>query len=207
MLCLQVRQLERPSDVFTIAHLGNQIGDTIAVDQSVQNSPTQQAIELTSLSVSPEAVMSIKVLLVDDSDVMRSAIRQSLKKELGIEVIGTATSFAEALALSAALKPDVLLMDLHMRDEREYTPELVKSQILLHTKCIVAMSFWNDDDAKALAATFGAHVLLDKMNLYSELIPAIKQYCPSVSIPKIDSFRKASKRPAGPSIEETLHAA
>ena len=55
--------------------------------------------------------MSIKVLLVDGSDVMRSAIRQLLKKELGIEVIGTATSFAEALVLTAALKPDVLLMD------------------------------------------------------------------------------------------------
>jgi hypothetical protein len=47
-------------------------------------------IELTSLSASPEAVMSIKLLLVDGSDVMRSAIRQLLKKELGIEVIGTA---------------------------------------------------------------------------------------------------------------------
>jgi hypothetical protein len=35
--------------------------------------------------------MSIKLLLVDGSDVMRSAIRQLLKKELGIEVIGTAT--------------------------------------------------------------------------------------------------------------------
>jgi len=32
--------------------------------------------------------MSIKVLLADGSDVMRSAIRQLLEKELGIEVIG-----------------------------------------------------------------------------------------------------------------------
>jgi len=46
--------------------------------------------------------MSIKVLLVDGSDVMRSAIRQLLKKELEIEVIGTATSFADTLALAAA---------------------------------------------------------------------------------------------------------
>jgi hypothetical protein len=84
----------------------------------------------------------------------------------------------------AALKPDALLMDLHAKDEREYSPELVKSQIRLHTDCIVAMSLWNDDDAKALAERFGAHVLLDKMKLYSELIPAIKQFCPSVSIPK-----------------------
>jgi DNA-binding NarL/FixJ family response regulator len=129
--------------------------------------------------------MSIKLLLVDGSDVMRTAIRQLLITDLGIEVIGTATSFAEGLALAAALKPDVLLMDLHMQDERKYPPELVKSQIHLHTKCIVAMSLMNDDEAKVLAEGFGAHVLLDKMKLFSELIPAIKQFCPSVDIPKI----------------------
>jgi hypothetical protein len=51
-------------------------------------------------------------------------------------------------------------------------------------------------------------VLLDKMNLYSELIPAIKQFCPGVIIPKTaHSFRKDSKRPASPSIEEGLDAA
>jgi DNA-binding NarL/FixJ family response regulator len=152
--------------------------------------------------------MSIKLLLVDGSDVMRSAIRQLLKHELSIEVIGTATSFAETIALIAALKPDVLLMDPHMPDEREYKPAFVKSQILSHTKCIVAISLWKDADTKTLAETFGAHVLLDKMNLYSDLIPAIKQFCPSVAIPKtVNSFRKASKRPASPSIEERLDAA
>jgi len=151
--------------------------------------------------------MSIKVLLVDGSDVMRSAIAKFVKNELAIEVIGTAASFAEALALTAALKPDVVLMDPHMPDESEYTPESVKSQILLHTECIVAMSLWNDDDAKALAASFGAHVLVDKMKLYSDLIPAIKQFCPTVSIPNsADSFRKDTGRPAGQSIETTTAA-
>jgi DNA-binding NarL/FixJ family response regulator len=129
--------------------------------------------------------MSIKLLLLDGSDVMRAAIRQLLIKDLGIEVIGTATTFAEGLALTAALKPDVLLMDLHMQDERKYRPEFVSSQIHLHTKCIVAMSLLNDGEAKALAESFGAHVLLDKMKLYSDLVPAIKQFCPSVDIPKI----------------------
>jgi DNA-binding NarL/FixJ family response regulator len=152
--------------------------------------------------------MSIKVLLVDGSDVMRSAIRQLLKDELDIEVIGTAASFAETIALAAALKPDVLLMDPHMPDEREYTPKLVKSQILLHTKCILAISLWNDHDTKILAQSFGAHALLDKMNLYSELIPAIKQFCPSVIIPKTaHSRREDSKRPASPLMAERLDAA
>ena len=60
--------------------------------------------------------MSIKALLVDGSDVMCSAIWRLFKNELGIEVIGTATSFAETIALTAALTPDVLLMDPHMPD-------------------------------------------------------------------------------------------
>jgi hypothetical protein len=106
------------------------------------------------------------------------------------------------------LKPDVLLMDPHMPDEREYKPAFVKSQILLHTKCIVAISLWSDDDTKTLAQTFGAHVLLDKMNLYSDLIPAIKRFCPSVSISKTaDSFRNGLKSTASVPIEETVDAA
>jgi DNA-binding NarL/FixJ family response regulator len=128
--------------------------------------------------------MSIKVLLADDSDVMRPAIARVLKEEPLIELVGEATSFAETLQLIAALKPDVLLLDLHMRDELEYPPELVKSQILPHTQCILAISLYNDDDATALADSFGAKVLLDKTKLYSELIPAIMQFCPSVCIPR-----------------------
>jgi DNA-binding NarL/FixJ family response regulator len=146
-------------------------------------------------------MMPIRLVLADDSDVMRPAIVRLLKDEPRIELVGEATSFAESLQLAAGLKPDVLLLDLHMRDEREYPPELVKSQILLHTKCIVAISLYNDDDARALAESFGAHVLLDKMKLYSELIPAIKQFCPSVSIPKIaEPLGKSVKRPSIPSI-------
>jgi DNA-binding NarL/FixJ family response regulator len=145
--------------------------------------------------------MSIKLLLVDGSDVMRAAIRQLLIKELGIEVIGAATSFAEALVLADALKPDVFLMDLHMWDESKYSAKLVKSQIHLHTKCIVAMSLLNDGEAKALAEDFGAHVLLDKMKLYSDLIPAIKQLCPSVDIPEIIVPRaERVRQPSIPSI-------
>jgi hypothetical protein len=95
-----------------------------------------------------------------------------------------------------------------MPDEREYTPKLVKSQILLHTKGIVAISLWNDADTKTLAQSFGAHMLLDKMSLYSELIPAIKQFCPRVIIPETaNSLWKDSKWPASPSIGERLDPA
>jgi hypothetical protein len=64
-----------------------------------------------------------------------------------------------------------------MSDELDYPPALVKAQLLQNVKCILAMSVWNDEKAHALAESFGAKVLLDKANLYSTLIPAIKQHC------------------------------
>ena len=38
------------------------------------------------------------------------------------------------------------------------------------------MSLWNDDETKSLAETIGAAKLLDKANLVTELIRAIKHY-------------------------------
>jgi DNA-binding NarL/FixJ family response regulator len=124
-----------------------------------------------------EMQMSTKVLLADDSDIIRAAIVRLLKEEPGFELVGEAASFAEAIELIASLKPDVLLLDLHMPDENEYPPHVVKSQVLRHKVCIVAISVWNDEKAIALADSFGAKVFLDKTNLYATLIPAIKEHC------------------------------
>jgi chemotaxis response regulator CheB len=128
--------------------------------------------------------MSIRVLLADGNDVMRPVIAKVLKEEPAVELVGEATNFAETLQMTAALKPDVLLLELHFDDEHEYPAEVVKAQVLLHAKCVLAISLWNDTEAKSLAESLGAAVLLDKATLYSELIPAIKQFCPKVTVLK-----------------------
>jgi DNA-binding NarL/FixJ family response regulator len=125
--------------------------------------------------------MSIKVLLADDSDLMRGAIVKLLNQEPSTELVGEAKGFAETIQLANALKPDVLLMDLHMSDEREYPPESIKVQLSLDAGCLLAISIWNDEKAKELAERFGARALLDKANLYSELIPTIKKMCSGFS--------------------------
>jgi chemotaxis response regulator CheB len=123
--------------------------------------------------------MVIKVLLADDSDAMRGVIGKLLNDDPSTELVGEARGFAQTIQLANALKPDVLLMDLHMSDEREYPPESVKVQLSIEAGCVLALSLWNDATTKALAERFGACTLLDKTNLYSELIPAIKRNCPS----------------------------
>lgn len=56
----------------------------------------------------------IRILIVDDNERDRDGLRVSLMDEDGIEIVGEATNGAEALAQVAALKPDVILMDLRM---------------------------------------------------------------------------------------------
>jgi DNA-binding NarL/FixJ family response regulator len=116
----------------------------------------------------------IKLLLADDSDIMREAIKKLLAEETRVQIVGEASSFAAAMQMVADFKPDVLLLDLHLPQKRDLQPPLVKSQL----GCVdytLAISFSNDEEAKSLAASYGAVALLDKMSLYSQLLPAIER--------------------------------
>ena len=56
----------------------------------------------------------IRVLIVDDSSIMREAIRSILNSDPSLEVIGMAQDGREAVSKTTALKPDVITMDLNM---------------------------------------------------------------------------------------------
>ncbi len=120
--------------------------------------------------------MSIKVLLADESDMMRAAIRQILAVEHSIEIVGEARSFSDAVQMVADIKPEVLLLDLFLPEKRHFKPEFVRSQLrsVPHT---LVLSISNDAEAKALAAGYGAQALLDRRNLSGNIIPAILNCC------------------------------
>lgn len=62
----------------------------------------------------PEKSTKVRVLIVDDSSFMRMAIRSVLTKDPAIEIVGTASNGAEGVARAAALKPDIITMDVEM---------------------------------------------------------------------------------------------
>jgi chemotaxis response regulator CheB len=107
---------------------------------------------------------------------MLPAIRRELADEPLIEVVAEASGFAETMQMINDFKPDVLLLDLHMPEHRDFTPDFVKSQ-LVSVQFVLAMSVSNDSEAQALAESYGAVSLLDKMKLATELVPAILR-CP-----------------------------
>ncbi len=56
----------------------------------------------------------VRVLLVDDHDLVRTGIRRLLEDTEGIEVVGEARSGEEALTVAPAADPEVVLMDVNM---------------------------------------------------------------------------------------------
>ena len=56
----------------------------------------------------------IRVLLVDDQELVRYGFRLVLEAEDDIRIVGEASDGAEAVAAAAALRPDVVLMDVRM---------------------------------------------------------------------------------------------
>ncbi|MFI1071781.1 response regulator [Streptomyces puniciscabiei] len=58
--------------------------------------------------------MTVRVLVVDDQEIVRTALRLVIDRREGLSVIGEAGDGEEAVALAVALRPDVVLMDVRM---------------------------------------------------------------------------------------------
>ena len=132
---------------------------------------------MSTLSQDGTEAKRCSVLLADDSDLMLRMIGRLLQEEAGVELLGQAKSLAQTLQMTAQLKPQVVVMELHMPDETTFEPEFIKSQLLRWAQHIVIMSVWNDEEARALANRYGATSFLDKTALSSDLIPAILNLC------------------------------
>jgi len=114
--------------------------------------------------------MCVRVFLAEDAEVMRKAIHHLLSEREDITLVGEAVTLSEAVRKAEELQPDEIIFDLHMADgANERLPTGPK---------LLAISFANDDEAKASADRIGAAKLLDKMELANELIPAILELAP-----------------------------
>ncbi|HEX3786879.1 MAG TPA: response regulator transcription factor [Pseudonocardiaceae bacterium] len=60
--------------------------------------------------------MAVRVLLVDDHEVVRRGLRDLLDGEPGIDVVAEAGTVAEALARTATARPDVAVVDIRLPD-------------------------------------------------------------------------------------------
>ncbi|GAA0267230.1 response regulator transcription factor [Cryptosporangium japonicum] len=106
--------------------------------------------------------MTVRVLLVDDHPVVRVGLRGMLDLSDDLHVVGEAASGDEALALTATLRPDVVLMDLRMpgMDGADATARIVTR--VPGVRVLVLTTYDTDDDIlRAIEAGAAGYLLKD----------------------------------------------
>jgi NarL family two-component system response regulator LiaR len=115
----------------------------------------------------------IKVLLVDDHEMVRIGLAAVLATEEDIEVVGEASNGQEGIRLAQEYKPDVVLMDLVMdgMDGIETTRRLLQ----IHPDCkVIVLTSYLDDEKIYPVIEAGAFSYLLKTSRAAEIAQAIR---------------------------------
>jgi DNA-binding NarL/FixJ family response regulator len=116
---------------------------------------------------------TIRVLIADDHPVVRDGLRGMLASEADFEVVGEATSGAEAVALTERERPDVVLMDLQMPGVDGATATAEIAARFPETRVLVLTTYDTDADIlRAVEAGATGYLLKDAPR--ERLFPAIR---------------------------------
>ncbi|MFC6092070.1 response regulator [Saccharothrix lopnurensis] len=115
----------------------------------------------------------IRVLIADDQALVRGGFRMILESRDDVEVVGEAADGAEAVELTAALDPDVVLMDVRMPgvDGLTATREIVASGAVAR---VLVLTTYDVDDSVYAALRAGASGFLLKDVRPVELVEAVR---------------------------------
>ena len=116
---------------------------------------------------------SHRIMIVDDHTIMRDGLQSLLSAEPGFEVVGTAADGRSAIRSVAALKPDIILMDLTM-------PGTSGIDAIAHIKRqhpqikLVALTFHKEDRYIHATLEAGADAYVLKDDSRTELLTALR---------------------------------
>jgi two-component system response regulator NreC len=116
---------------------------------------------------------TIKLLLVDDHDVVRTGLRSFLETQPGFEVIAEAKNGLQALEKAREAQPDIVLMDITMpdMDGMEATLQLKK----MYPECqVLVLTVHADKQYFMKMLSVGASGYITKQAAADELVAAIK---------------------------------
>lgn len=117
--------------------------------------------------------MTIKVLLVDDHEIMREGLYVLLQRHSDIEVVGQAADGRSAIDMVRTLSPDIIIMDISMPNLNgiDATRQILAEYPNVR---IMAMSTHSDRSMVAKMLKAGATGYMLKSSAFSELISGIR---------------------------------
>ena len=176
------------------------IGGAIAVTSA----PDQGTRVLVSAPLAPartaaERAGLVRVLVVDDHELVRLGITQAFHDASGIAIVGEAGSVEQAVSVARDVQPDVVLMDVRLPDGSGVDAcRLIRSERPA-TK-VVMLTSYSDDEAALGSVLAGASGYLLKEDDPSQLIASIERVAAGESLLDPLSVQRAMsliRRPHG----------
>jgi DNA-binding NarL/FixJ family response regulator len=119
------------------------------------------------------SVEHMRILVVDDHEIVRSLLRHLLENENGWEVCGEASDGEEAVKRSLALRPDIIIMDAFMPRVNgfEATREIVRTTPEIP---VVITTLYEYPEMLRQAQNAGALACVGKSKTMRLLVTAVK---------------------------------
>jgi DNA-binding NarL/FixJ family response regulator len=153
----------------------------------------------------------IRVMLVDDHEVVREGLKALLNRRETMTVVGEAGNVAQAIEVAAKVRPDVVVMDLRLPDGtgieacREIRSQLPETKVIMLTS-------YADEDAVMASILGGASAYLLKQTRGSQLAEAIQGVArgeslldPQVTFRVLEEVRKSAAGKSSPSPDSQLN--
>lgn len=115
----------------------------------------------------------IKTLLVDDSKIFLESVEYYLSTFPHMNIVGKATSGAEALEKIAQHRPDLVLMDLEMPDMNGLEATR-KVKLNSSAPFVIIVSYHNGDEYQSMAKEAGADGFISKDSFAMSVLPLIE---------------------------------
>lgn len=116
----------------------------------------------------------IRIFIVDDHAVVRLGLKTMLESEADMKVVGSAASGSEALEVIPKLLPDVVLVDLRMREMSGHTLLNELRRSLPHVRSVVLTTYHSDEDVFG-AMKAGAMAYILKSSSLEQVTDAIRK--------------------------------
>jgi two-component system, NarL family, response regulator DevR len=123
----------------------------------------------------------IRVLLLDDQEIVRHGIAELLSSFPDLEVVGEAATARQALDRVLEVRPDVAVLDLRLPDGSGVDVCREIRSALPQTHCLILTSY-DDHEAEVAALLAGASGYMLKSIRMDELVDAIRRVAAGVSL-------------------------